>query len=246
MYFIKPTWPAPKNIHAFSTTRNKGNSLHPYASFNLAKHVGDSASHVQLNRQLLRDELNLPSEPIWLEQVHSTHVIQAEEAQEQGYLPQADASIASSPNIVCTIMVADCLPILICDRQGTMVSAVHAGWRGLANGIIESTIDRIKKSPEELLVWLGPAIGPSVYEVSEDVLESFISQDQLAIEAFKSKPNKKWLANLYLLARMRLNNLGITSIYGGDYCTFSDQQNFFSFRRDGITGRMASLIWLSV
>ena len=245
MQYIQPTWPAPKNIKAYTTTRQEGTSLDPYSSFNLADHVGDAALHVANNRSLLAQSLNLPSTPIWLQQVHSNVAINLENTDTQN--PVADAAVTSRPNIVCAILTADCLPILICNKKGTKVGAIHAGWRGLANGIIDNTLNALDEDPTELLAWMGPAIGPEIYEVSQDVLQSFITEDQEAISAFKPKANteNKWLANLYLLATMRLNSLGLTAVYGGEYCTFLDQQKFYSYRRDrGITGRMATLIWL--
>lgn len=246
MLFIQPSWPAPKNVCAVTTTRLKGNSLHPYTSFNLALHVGDDPEHVQSNRKLLSEQLNLASEPVWLQQIHSNKVVSLTEEQLSD-IPTADASVTVSANRVCTIMTADCLPILICNQRGTLVAAIHAGWRGLSKGILEATVQAIPEQRFQLLAWLGPAIGPEVYEVGQDVLESFTNHDPKTITAFKAKPNahNKWLANMYLLARMRLEALGLTAIYGGDYCTFTDDEHFYSFRRDGITGRMATLIWLS-
>lgn len=246
MQFIKPNWPAPDNIFAFTTTRQRGNSLAPYASFNLAMHVGDELFKVEHNRQLLRQQLNLPSEPNWLQQTHSNTVAIFNNLQNESN-PIADAAMTQSPNTICTVLTADCLPILLCNKKGTLVSAIHAGWRGLAKGIIENTIQTMETPPSELLAWMGPAIGPDAYEVSEDFVDTFISFDQKAMQALKTKPNtkNKWLANIYLLAEQRLAALGVTSIYGGEYCTFSDETNFYSFRRDGVTGRMATLIWLS-
>lgn len=246
MQFIKPNWPAPDNIFAFTTTRQKGNSLAPYASFNLAMHVGDELFKVEHNRQLLRQQLNLPSEPNWLQQIHGDTVAVFNNLQNESN-PIADAAVTQTPNTICTVLTADCLPILLCNKKGTLVSAIHAGWRGLAKDVIENTIQTMETPPSELLAWLGPAIGPLAYEVSEDFVDTFISFDQRARQAFKAKPNtkNKWLANIYLLAKQRLAALGVNSIYGGEYCTFSDETNFYSFRRDGVTGRMATLIWLS-
>lgn len=245
MQFITPTWPAPKNIFAYSTTRQQGTSHHPYSSFNLALHVGDEPNQVMNNRRLLAERLKLPSEPIWLNQVHSNKVITIDRVKID---TQADASVTRLPDTVCAVMTADCLPILICNRSGTLVAAIHAGWRGLASGIIENTLDTMTASPSDLMAWLGPAIGPDVFEVSADVVDTFTTYDKQAINAFRSKPETKdkWLANIYLLATQRLNSLGLTAIYGGSHCTFSDPKNFYSYRRDlGITGRMATLIWLS-
>ncbi|MBA2654752.1 MAG: peptidoglycan editing factor PgeF [Gammaproteobacteria bacterium] len=246
MQFIKPDWPAPSNVYAYSTTRQHGESDAAFSSFNLADHVGDEPQHVADNRLLLAKHLNLPAEPIWLNQIHSNKVLRLTEAQETK--PIGDATITDALDTVCAIMTADCLPILICDRKGTQVSAIHAGWRGLATSIIENTIDEMKEDPSQLLAWLGPAIGPQAFEVSRDVLESFTPLGEPTNEAFKPKPgvSDKWLANIFLLAKQRLQALGLTSIYGGEFCTYSDQKNFYSYRRDhGITGRMATLIWLS-
>jgi polyphenol oxidase len=245
MQFITAIWPAPDNIYALTTTRHAGNSQTPYASCNLAHHVGDHVAHVENNRRLLTNTLNLPSEPVWLTQEHSAQVISLEPGTLSKCL-HADAVFTQTPNIVCTIMTADCLPILICNKNGTIAAAIHAGWRGLSKGIIENTVQALKQPANDLLVWLGPAIGPNCYEVSQDFYDMFVSEDPSAREAFKAKSDTKgkWLANLYTLAKQRLNKLGLTAIYGGEFCTFTDQQNFYSARRDkGITGRMATLIW---
>jgi polyphenol oxidase len=247
MQFIKPTWPAPKNICAFTTTRQRGSSLHPFSSLNLANDVGDNPAHVTSNRQFLASTLNLPSEPVWLHQVHSAQVI-CLDTENRFNNPCADATVTHSSNIVCAVMTADCLPILICDKKGTAAAAIHAGWRGLAKGVIENAFQALNKQPDELLTWLGPAIGPKCFEVSNDVLDCFIDEDRAANTCFTKKANTsgKWLANIYSLAKQRLNRLGINAIYGGEYCTFTDHENFYSYRRDhGITGRMATLIWLS-
>lgn len=247
MQFIKPIWPAPQHVYAYTTTRQQGVSSHPYASFNLAQHVGDDEGNVTRNRLLLHETLTLPSNPIWLEQVHSNKVITIHQNSTTKN-PIADAAITNNPETVCVVMTADCLPILICDVGGKQVGAIHAGWRGLANGVIENTIQAMDEPPSQLLAWLGPAIGPEVFEVSEDVLQRFVAQDPQAITAFeiRSGVKNKWLANIYLLATRRLNALGLTAVFGGEYCTYSDQKNFYSYRRDhGITGRMATLIWFS-
>jgi polyphenol oxidase len=238
MDLINPNWPAPSTIRALTTTRNKGN---------LAKHVGDSIDNVTQNRLALVRTLKLPTEPVWLEQTHSTDVINIDDYTALTP-PIADAAIATKPHRVCVVMTADCLPILLCNRGGTQVAAIHAGWRGLANGIIERTVQRLTNDPTELLAWLGPAIGPTKFEVSQDVLQHFTGQASEAAQAFTQKPGslEKWYADLYLLSKQRLSSIGVTEVYGGDYCTYSDEKNFYSYRRDGgITGRMATLIWLS-
>lgn len=249
MMFIQPDWPAPVNVRALTTTRQGGVSHGAYASLNLSTRVGDNPQCVAENIDNLMTELQLPTLPLWLTQIHGTTVVNAEQS-----LPfvEADASYTQKANTVCTILTADCLPLLICDRAGTTVTAIHAGWRGLANGIIEATLGHLTQtlalSTADLLVWLGPAIGPTVYEVDEPVYMAFTQQDRAAESAFTPTQEGHWLANLYLLARQRLAKLGITQIYGGNYCTFTEQDKFYSFRRAALhqepTGRMASLIWI--
>ena len=237
---IKPDWPAPANVRAVQTTRLGGVSEAPYDSLNLGTHVGDNPLHVAANRQRLSGIL--PSEPIWMDQVHGTVVQNAALASCQ---PQADAAMARQVDTVCTVMTADCLPVLLCDQAGTVVAAAHAGWRGLSQGVIERTVEAMHAPADQLLAWLGPAIGPDAFEVGDDVHQAFISHDVQAAEAFVATEDGKWLADIYLLARQRLAALGVTRIYGGEYCTFHDKARFFSYRRDGACGRMASMIWLS-
>jgi YfiH family protein len=240
--FITPTWPAPKNIHAYTTLRHGGLSEKPYDCFNLAQHVGDQPEHVQANRQLLKKELNLLIEPIWLQQTHSTIAVKATPENRE---MEADASYTNQAHHTCVVLTADCLPLLVCNRDGTHIAAIHAGWRGLLNGVIESTLHALSLPPEELLVWLGPAIGPAHYETGDEVREQFIHQHPNAINAFSPSPNNRWLADLYALARLRLYHFGITAIYGGELCTYADNR-FYSYRRDGgKTGRIATLIWIS-
>lgn len=236
---IVPDWPAPPNVHVVQTTRLGGLSRAPYDSLNLGTHVGDNPLHVAENRQRLSDVL--PSEPIWMDQVHGTIVQDAALASCQ---PQADAAVARHVNTVCTVMTADCLPVLLCDAYGTVVAAAHAGWRGLSQGVIERTVQSMQVPGDQLLAWLGPAIGPKAFEVGDDVREVFVNQDAQASEAFEATEHGKWLADIYLLARQRLAALGVTRVYGGEYCTFHDASRFFSYRRDGACGRMASMIWL--
>lgn len=241
MNFIKPNWSAPNNVHAFTTTRLGGVSQAPYDSFNLADHVGEDEAIVAANRAILKTALSLPNEPIWLEQTHSTIVLPAT-PNNRG--KKADAAFTNAPNQVCAIATADCLPILLCNKTGTHVAAIHAGWRGMAHGIIENTVTALQT--KNLCVWLGPAIGPSEYEVGEEVKQEFISADPNATTAFTPSPQGRWLANLYQLARLRLQRLGINEIFGDDYCTFTDKNLFYSYRRDGAkTGRMVSLIWFT-
>lgn len=240
--FIKPDWPAPTQIKAFTTTRIGGFSSAPYNTLNLGKDVGDDLINVEKNRALLQKQLQLPSEPLWLKQTHGIDVVQAES---QHPYVNADASFTLQKNIVCTVQTADCLPILICDRAATCVAAIHAGWKGLVAGIIEATIKTIKIPGKELLVWLGPAIGPQTFEVGRDVYEKFTLHDSNATAGFKQINTEKWLANIYLLATQRLHACGVDAIYGGNFCTYTDKENFFSYRRDKTTGRMNTLIWIS-
>lgn len=246
--FIIPDWPAPAHIHAASTTRQGGVSALPYSSFNLASHVGDEVQHVQQNRQRLREALQLPAEPSWLEQVHGVGVLDV------GLLNSAspcvaDASISTESSVVCAIMTADCLPVLMCDRDGRGVAAAHAGWRGLAGGVIEASAKRLCQQldcrADELLVWLGPAIGPQAFEVGNEVRDAFIGIDASAEQAFVANRPEHWLADIYLLARLALQRAGIEAVYGGGRCTYNEAETFFSFRREPTTGRMASLVWLS-
>ena len=243
VHFIQPNWPAPVNVKALQTTRMGGVSLAPYASLNLGAHVNDDTAAVATNRQLLMPYL--PSEPVWVNQVHGIEVI---DAAQSTCLQNADAAFTTQLNVVCVTMTADCLPVLLCDKAGTVVAAVHAGWRGLCDGAIEAAVHKMQVPKSEILVWLGPAIGPNAFEVGEEVRAQFIQHDQQATLAFKPHGDK-WLCNMYLIAQQRLNALGVTQIYGGgvneDFCTYTDEARFFSFRRDNITGRMASLIWLT-
>ena len=237
--WIVPDWPAPARVKAFITTRRGGVSSGPFQSLNLGDHVGDVPGDVAANRALL--SVYLPAAPLWLRQVHGTNVVAADAVASD---VEADAAHTATQGIVCAILTADCLPVLICDRNGSQVAAVHAGWRGLSQSVIERTIEAMRVPTEALLVFLGPAIGPTRYEVGDDVRDAFIHDDENAVTAFLPKANGKWLANLYELAQLRLRRLGVEAIYGGDCCTFDDAERFFSYRRDGQTGRMAALIWL--
>lgn len=240
--FITPNWPAPKHVKALQTTRTGGVSTVPYASLNLGAHVNDDPIAVAKNRQLLSPYL--PSEPVWVNQVHGIAVI---DAATSGCLENADAAFTNKPNVVCVTMTADCLPVLLCDKKGSVVAAVHAGWRGLCDGVIEAAITKMQVPASEILAWLGPAIGPDAFEVGDDVREQFIAKDSQAALAFKPRGDK-WLCNMYLIAKQRLNAQGVTGIYGAgvneDFCTYTDEARFFSFRRDNATGRMATMIWL--
>jgi len=236
---IIPDWPAPANVKSLQTTRIGGVSQAPYDSLNFGDHVGDDPLKVAANRQLLNPLV--PTEPLWLQQVHGLTVVDAAVA---SCLPAADAAYASHKGAVCAVMTADCLPVLLCNTAGTEVAAVHAGWKGLLDGVIEASVNTMKSAPGELLAWFGPAIGPTAFEVGDDVRDAYIQHDAKAAEAFLGHGEGKWLGDIYQLARQRLNKLGVTQIYGGGLCTYTDEARFFSFRRDGATGRMATMIWL--
>ncbi len=237
---IVPDWPAPANVKALQTTRKGGFSAAPYASLNLGSHVGDQPLVVNRNRMLLAPLM--PSEPVWLNQVHGICVVDVGHA---GCLPQADASVSTHRGSVCVVMTADCLPVLLCNEQGTVVGAAHAGWRGLCDGVIEATVAAMKAPANTLMAWLGPAIGPSAFEVGDEVRAALIACQPRAAAAFVAGAEGKWMADIYQLARLRLNELGIDKIYGGDFCTHGDPERFYSYRRDGVTGRMGSFIWLA-
>ena len=241
--WITPHWPAPTNVAACMTTRNGGVSQGPYHSLNLGDHVGDQAPWVAQNRALLESRLNLPSAPQWLNQVHGTQIIELPYNGPQP--PQADGSVSRDVGPVCAVMTADCLPVLLCDKAGSVVAASHAGWRGLAAGVIERTIETMAVTPESLLAWLGPAIGPEAFEVGEDVVQAFVSQQSDSHQAFRHTSENRWLADIYALARLRLRAIGVANISGGGYCTFHEPKRFYSYRRDKLTGRMAALIWLT-
>lgn len=234
-----PDWPAPQNVKALQTTRSGGVSAAPYDSLNLGDHVGDAPLAVAHNRQLLASLL--PSEPVWLNQVHGVVVANAGAAECR---PQADACVSPHPGAVCVVMTADCLPVLLCNDQGSVVGAAHAGWRGLCDGVIEQTVRSMNVSPYTLMAWLGPAIGPQAFEVGDEVRAAFVARQQGAEAAFVPGANGKWFADIYQLARLRLNAMGITRIYGGGLCTHTDRARFYSYRRDGATGRMGTFIWL--
>lgn len=246
--FVIPDWPAPENIHAAFTTRIGGFSVAPRDAFNLGLHVGDNANHVASNRQLLIDSLSLPASPQYLNQVHGTDVICVDEYLKAGDLdvPAADACWATGINSVIAIMTADCLPVLLASKCGNVIAGAHAGWRGLADGVLENTVSSLPVAASEITAWLGPAIGPQKFEVGAEVRDCFMQHDTYSQRHFNpvdSVPGK-YLANLHGLAADRLKSAGVTKIYGGDHCTYSDAGRFFSHRRDqGKTGRMAALIW---
>lgn len=233
-----PDWPAPASVRACVTTREGGISQPPYESFNLGDHVGDAPAAVAENRRRLSQAFAI--QPAWLKQVHGLVVADAD----PGVVAEADASWTDQPGIACTVMTADCLPALFCDRAGTCVAAAHAGWRGLAGGVLEATLDRLALAPEEVLVWLGPAIGPQAFEVGLEVRDAFTAVHPEAARAFvEGERPGKLMADIYALARIRLAARGVTAVYGGGYCTVSDPR-FFSYRRTPQGGRFASLVWL--
>jgi conserved hypothetical protein TIGR00726 len=236
---IVPDWPAPPGVKSLMTTRDGGVSLPPYASFNLGSHVGDHADAVAANRARLRQ--HLPTEPVWLNQIHATSVADADTAHG---VPAADASVARARGTVCAVLTADCLPVLFCTRDGSAIAAAHAGWRGLHAGVLEATVAAMQAAPGTILAWLGAAIGPTAFEVGDEVRAAFVARDAEATTAFVPYRDK-WMADIYALARQRLRACGVTAIYGGGLCTYTDAARFYSYRRDGVCGRMASLIWQS-
>lgn len=240
---IHPRWPAPDRVCAVSTTRLGGVSVPPCDTFNLGFGAQDDAASVTENRRRLCTALSLHREPAWLRQVHGDTVVVAEEVG-TATPPEADASLSRTPGCVCVVMTADCLPVLFCDRASSVVAAAHAGWRGLVRGILPATVKAMEVPGDELLAWLGPAIGPSVYEVGSEVHEAFLALDGGNAENFRPSPAGRWLADLYGIARRQLATLGVTAVHGGEFCTLSDPTRFFSYRRDGSSGRLASLIWL--
>jgi len=240
--WLVPQWPVPPWVRACSTTRGGGVSEGSFASLNLAGHVGDDPDHVLENRRRLAAALHLSAMPLWLQQEHGTAAVDAAVARPGC---AADASFVTGAGSVCAVLTADCLPVLLSDAGGTRVAAVHAGWRGLLGGVIENTVRALHCPGSRLLAWLGPAIGPLAFEVGDEVRDAFLAEDPQAAVAFAPSPAGRWLADIYMLARQRLGNVHVTAVYGGHWCTVNDGQRFYSYRRDGVTGRMASMIWLS-
>ena len=267
---LVPDWPAPARVKSLMTTRAGGVSQAPWCSLNLGDHVGDDPAHVAANRARLREYL--PAEPGWLRQVHSARVVELGRdgnpipfglslskpvlSEVEGpalSLPkrpvaesvEADASFTREPGQVCAVLTADCLPVLFCDRAGSVVAAAHAGWRGLADGVLEATVAAMGVAPGEVIAWMGAAIGPQAFEVGDEVRKAFVARHPEAATAFVPQPAPgKWLADIYQLARVRLGHAGVQAVYGGGRCTFNESDAFYSYRRDGVTGRMASLVWL--
>lgn len=238
---IVPDWPAPERIRALSTLRTGGTSRPPFDSANLAAHVGDEERSVAENRVRLRSQLHLTTEPFWLNQVHGTRVVHADSSSAP---PEADAALTFESGPICSVLTADCLPVLFASRDGGRVAAAHAGWRGLAAGVLEATVRALEAPPSQLIAWLGPAIEQEHFEVGDEVRAAFLAHDAAAATAFVPHGHHKWLADLYALARQRLRRLGVESIYGGDRGTYRERAAFYSHRRDGRCGRMATLIWI--
>lgn len=239
---IRPDWPAPGTVSACVTTRSGGHSPAPYNSLNLGEHVGDRPLCVQRNRKRLAEFLDLPGEPKWLQQVHGTSVVDAALSRPG---VTADASFSREPGAVCAVMTADCLPVFFCSDDGDEIALAHGGWRGLAAGVLESTVNAMRTPPARILAWLGPAIGPGHFEVGEEVRAAFEEKNPTATQAFRPSAGDRWLADIYALARQQLKKTGVKNISGGNECTFQDHERFYSYRRDGHrSGRMASLIWM--
>ena len=236
---IVPAWPAPPGVRALATTRCGGVSRAPWHGFNLSVNAGDDPQAVAANRTLLRREL--PADPLWLTQVHGARCVDAALAAPG---VEADACFTRQRGVVCAVLTADCLPVLLCDDQASVVAIAHAGWRGLAAGVIEATVAALGEPGMRLMAWLGPAIGPQAFEVGDEVREIFVDHDAQAAKAFVAAADGKWLCDIHQLARQRLHAIGIRRTTGADSCTLGDAERFFSYRRDGVTGRMASLIWL--
>ncbi|MEG9475565.1 peptidoglycan editing factor PgeF [Mannheimia bovis] len=239
---IIPNWNIPKHIHAFTTVRTGGVSKPPFDSFNLGDHVNDSPEDVAQNRALLVEKFHLPQSPLFLTQTHSTRVL---ELPYSGKDIEADAVYTNQPNQVCLVLTADCLPVLFVSKDGKEIAAAHAGWRGLCDGVLEATVEKFQCPSNEISAWLGPAIGAKAFQVGKEVIEQFCAFDPRAEEAFiqDNSTSGKFLGNLYQIATQRLKKLGITEVSGGEYCTYTQEDLFFSYRRDKQTGRMATLIW---
>ncbi|MDX1352597.1 MAG: peptidoglycan editing factor PgeF [Thiomicrorhabdus sp.] len=244
--FISPNWPVPNNIKAFCTTRKGGESKRPFDSFNLATHVEDDLLTVLKNRALLFEAAHLPAEPIWLNQQHTNKVL-APDASSTFFEPEiADASWTQAPNTVLAVMTADCLPILLTDEAGTCVAAIHAGWKGLANNVVSETLQAMPVQNNKLMAWIGPAISQKHFEVGQDVFDAFVtnSPENASFFVVKETESNKYFADLPGLVTAQLNALGVEKVYKSDLCSFEDEEHFYSYRRDGKTGRMASLIWI--
>jgi YfiH family protein len=242
--FMTPDWPAPPHVHAAFSLRSGGVSEAPFESLNLGAHVGDDPGHVRENRRRIEAALALPAPPKWLTQVHGTQVLDGDAV--SGTAPAtADAVVVRAPGAVAVIQVADCLPVLLATSDGRAVAAAHAGWRGLAGGVLEATFEKLAQPPDRIMAWLGPAIGPRHFEVGDDVRAAFTQADPEAAAAFAPNARGRWQCDLVQLARRHLHGLGVRQVYGGDWCTFADPARFFSYRREGRSGRMGAFIWLT-
>ena len=239
---IQPNWKAADSVSAFCTTRVGGHSLSPYDSFNLGTHVGDAPDAVGLNRELLTREFNFGNEPCWLNQTHSTEVTLLNSSQDYEF--NSDAAISQKAGVVAVVMTADCLPILICNQQGDEVAAVHAGWRGLADGIVSATLNKMRTPPEQLMAWIGPAISQSRFEVGDEVRSLFINNNEKAVQRFRQNRPGHWLCDLPGLAADQFHDLDLTAVHQSGLCTYDNESQFYSYRRENISGRMASLIWI--
>ena len=240
---LRPAWPAPDAVCAAFTLRAGGVSAGPFDTLNVGARVGDRPERVGENRARVRAALSLPHEPCWLEQVHGADVVEIRHA-DLTSTPRGDAVIAREPGAVAVIQVADCLPVLFAAADGSCVAAAHAGWRGLAAGVLEATVERLGTDPARLLAWLGPAIGPGHFEVGAEVRDAFLAHDPAAAVAFRANARQRWQCDLLALARQRLQQAGVRQVFGGEWCTYADRGRFFSYRRDGQCGRMAALVWL--
>jgi YfiH family protein len=237
---IVPDWPLPAGLRAVQTTRGGGVSQGPWDSLNLALHTGDDPQTVQKNRERLSLALGLASIPSWPRQVHGAVVVEAASTADT---VEADAVVGRGPGEVCGVQTADCLPVLFCSLDGAVVAAAHAGWRGLAGGVLEATLRSMARAPAEVMAWLGPAIGPEAFEVGPEVRAAFVADHAGAAAAFRAGAGDRWFADIYRLARLRLERAGVKGIHGGGRCTYTESETFFSYRRDGTCGRMATLIW---
>jgi YfiH family protein len=240
---IVPEWPVPANVRAAFTLRSGGVSQPPFDDFNIASHVGDDPHAVAENRRRLRERLELPAEPAWLEQIHGQRVIDLDRQAASDSPGPADAAVTRTAGRTCVIQVADCMPVLLAAADGSAVGAAHAGWRGLAGGVLEAAVRAMNTPSGELRAWLGPAIGQAHFEVGEEVRAAFLASDAAASVAFSANERGRWQCDLHALARRRLAALGVNALFGAGWCTFADRGRFFSYRRDGRCGRMAALIW---
>ena len=239
--WIVPDWPAPPRVRAFVTTRAGGVSAGEYASMNLGGSSGDEEENVVHNRKIVR--AHLPGDPAYLAQVHGDHVVNLDMPREPGR-PRADAAVTSRAGNVAVVLTADCMPVFLCDRAGRRVAVAHAGWRGLSGGVVENALASLESDPQEVVAWLGPAIGPEIFEVGAEVKEAFERGDANAGEAFRAHKPGKFMADLYALARRRLARAGVRDVYGGGFCTYQETDRFFSYRRAQRSGRMGAFIWI--